>query len=357
MSALLDPPTTPIGVTLQPFGDFDDVARGLALTRFIDGTEPVGRELDLRGVDRPEQLVPAGSIQRRAETAAGARFVLARGDGWTAGIHRWTSGQCDVVLSAVDDEVMAKIVAEMSSNLTPVDATSDDLQVQFWFNAGSPRCRWRTIDAPSWADIARNYPIATRTALDALMAHVPTESDGRLIAWYGKPGTGKTTAARALCHAWRAHHEILFVTDPERLFGDTAYLMHLLLESSSENGWRLLVIEDADDLLRRGGGDRAAFARLLNVADGFVGHGLQLTVLLSTNESARALDPAMVRPGRCLAQVEFETFDSAGAHEWLGRTPTSPTPLSLAELVRERDGAGHPGFDHVSDRAAPGQYL
>lgn len=44
----------------------------------------------------------------------------------------------------------------------------------------------------------------------------------QLVLWQGSPGTGKTTALRALGWEWRAWCEIHYVTDPEDLFGRSA---------------------------------------------------------------------------------------------------------------------------------------
>jgi len=95
------------------------------------------------------------------------------------------------------------------------------------------------------------------------------------------------------------------------------------------------VVEDADELLRadakRSSGQ--AMARLLNLADGFIGQGLELLILLSTNEPVGRLHPATRRPGRCLADIEFKPLSEAEANAWLARRGAerrvdSPTPIA-----------------------------
>src|SRR2546423_3573252 len=93
-------------------------------------------------------------------------------------------------------------------------------------------------------------------------------------------------------------------------------------EHDDESGkrWRLLVLEDCDELIR--GEAKAAsgqsLARLLNLTDGLLGHGRDVLVAITTNEALDRLHPAVVRPGRCLAQVEVGPLSRAEAVAWLG---------------------------------------
>lgn len=341
-------------MALSTFFDTDDVVRGLGLARFVDGSQPHATSLTIADVKDAESLVPAASATRRATDDEGGGYVLAEGPGWTASIRRHPSGHCEVDVFAVDEETLARCRADVVANAPVNEPEPDRILVQFWFLASQPSYRTRTIDAPEWTDIAANYTASTRSALDRLMALEPEPTDGRLVIWHGGAGTGKTTAARALARAWRDHHDVMFATDPDRLFGAPGYLMHVLLETGDGDRARLLVIEDADDLLRRREADRSAFARLLNVADGFVGDGLRLTILLSTNEPTTRLDPAMTRPGRCLASIEFAPLTATEATAWLGRRLPRHQPTTLAELVRLRD---HPDEASEPVSAGHGTYL
>jgi hypothetical protein len=51
----------------------------------------------------------------------------------------------------------------------------------------------------------------------------------------------------------------------------------------------------------------------------------------------RGLHPAVVRPGRCLADVEFTTFSRDEASQWLDGAAKVPAhDITLAELYRLR---------------------
>src|SRR5206468_2489690 len=81
---------------------------------------------------------------------------------------------------------------------------------------------------------------------------------GRLLLWHGAPGTGKTSAVKALAWEWREWCEGHCVVDPESLLGGMpTYLMHVLdgLAEEIEDGdekWRLLLLEGTGELLAPG---------------------------------------------------------------------------------------------------------
>lgn len=120
--------------------------------------------------------------------------------------------------------------------------------------------------------------------------------------------------------------------------------------------WRLVVAEDSDEYLRasarRDAG--AALGRLLNLADGILGQGMNVLLLLTTNEETSRLHPALVRPGRCLAAVEFPPFDPTQASAWLGKAVDQS--MTLAELLERRGDLTRVGID-PPPREPVGQYL
>ena len=68
------------------------------------------------------------------------------------------------------------------------------------------------------------------------------------------------------------------------------------------------------------------------------------------------LHPAIVRPGRCIAQVEVGKLTASEARKWLGdRALPREVEATLAELLSLRQGARHEGV--VSSTASIGQYL
>ena len=121
---------------------------------------------------------------------------------------------------------------------------------------------------------------------------------------------------------------------------------------------RLLVLEDADELLRvdakRATGQ--ALSRLLNVADGFLGQGVRMLLLITTNEPLGRLHPAVIRPGRCLAEVEFTPLTAGESAAFLGPGhERAPDGLTLAELFERRGDLAR--IATADQTPLPGQYL
>ncbi|MCL1800546.1 MAG: hypothetical protein FWG25_04170, partial [Promicromonosporaceae bacterium] len=100
----------------------------------------------------------------------------------------------------------------------------------------------------------------------------------------------------------------------------------------------------------------AALGRLLNLTDGILGQGTNALVLLTTNEDLKTLHPALIRPGRALAKVEFPPFSTEDANEWLGGSAYVDGSTTLAELY-ERLGTVKRIKTPEIETLTPGMYL
>jgi hypothetical protein len=87
------------------------------------------------------------------------------------------------------------------------------VSVRFWSaSSRGPRTFARTIAVPGWEEIDANYPASVRAGLEQLLASPP-----------------RAAALRALGWEWREWCDLHYVTDPERFFGESAYMLDVLL--------------------------------------------------------------------------------------------------------------------------------
>jgi hypothetical protein len=71
-----------------------------------------------------------------------------------------------------------------------------------------------------------------------------------------------------------------------------------------------------------------------------LGQGQRCLLLVTTNEPIGRLHPALRRPGRCWAQIEFTPFSGREAATWLrrrGALRRAPGGATLAELFALAD--------------------
>ena len=254
-------------------------------------------------------------------------------DGWAEVI---TAGKERLLVESASLNVVKQIMEKDDQGVIPITFWALDPE-KF------PKSMMRKLSTPRWEDIKNNYDIDVNEEMQKLfeLEDCPEE---KLILWHGTPGTGKTHAIRALMRAWESWCDVAFITDAEKFVGGSpTYIFDVVNfgggrpSSEIHKRSKLIILEDAGELMTMEARTTMGqgLSRLLNMTDGIFGQGMKVMFLITTNEPLSAIHPAVVRPGRCLCEVEFGPLSPNQANKWLkekGSYIQVRNPTTLAEL-------------------------
>jgi len=184
---------------------------------------------------------------------------------------------------------------------------------------------WHFMSSHSGLTSATFEELADPAPLDAAYPHLREPVD-RFIGRYldaretvlilqGPPGTGKTRFVRAVLAALSRRKgdsaKVLYTTDTRSLESDEIFVEFV---TGSHDAF---VIEDADHILDARANGNLHLHRFLAVADGVV-RAQGRKILFTTNlPNVSDIDDALLRPGRCFANVRLRALERPEAERLL----------------------------------------
>lgn len=240
-----------------------------------------------------------------------------------------------------DNQDLLKKVDNIRKALDIITSNKDDSVIStnvYWKTTHGFGSVLSNIICPHWDEIENNYIPDVKKSVKGLIETIKKEDEynGRLILWYGEPGTGKTWAIRSLIRELKNKYVPIIITDSDVFCETTSYYYDVIQEFTKPC---LFIMEDsAESILtetRTFHGNR--ISKLLNLTDGLMAQGRNDLFLISFNEDIKEIDPAFVRHGRCLNITEFLPFDIGQAEDWLKEKGInfeniSKKKLTLADL-------------------------
>lgn len=161
-----------------------------------------------------------------------------------------------------------------------------------------------------------------------------TDSESGLVLFHGDPGTGKTSYLKRLLRVIDNKKLIYMPPDLTEHLSSPGFITFMMSEATNS----VLLIEDAENVLRhREAGGNQAVSNILNLSDGILGDVLKLQIVCTFNSKLEEIDPALLRPGRCIAEYRFEPLTMIRAEALMIKLhgeDIEPVrePMTLAEI-------------------------
>jgi predicted AAA+ superfamily ATPase len=216
---------------------------------------------------------------------------------------------------------------------------------------------FRKFDALPLDTIVGNYQPKVIDDTRKLLKVMAADRNGVAII-NGPPGVGKSYLIRAILSELKDVRYPLVCTPPQHFLTNMGDFTEALIssrpfavETNDVTAPTVVVLEDVGDLLAA---DNVTHhtnetSNLLNLADGLLGLLVNTIFVLTFNHEVTKINPALLRPGRCLGHIQVGPLDRDQAAGLTG-LDLPPGKFTLGEVYEmKRTGALLEMFSHPEE--------
>lgn len=185
--------------------------------------------------------------------------------------------------------------------------------------------------------IEDNYNDDFKEVSDHIVDQLNKQDNNGIVLLHSAPGCGKSFYMRYLTTVIKNKKLIYFPPDMTHRLADPEF-MSLFFDHPNS----VLFIEDAENALqKREGGSNQAVSNLLNNSDGLLADALRLQIVCTFNCPLSNVDPALLRPGRLIAEYKFDNLSKNKSSSLIKKIYSAESehylnydgqPKSLAEI-------------------------
>lgn len=235
---------------------------------------------------------------------------------------------CQCILGGYPKELIERL-KDRFNLIRQEEESSDRVPIEYAFNLGNGN-RYRThyLDPILFNTVKQNYSIEVTESVYKLF-NILKESAHGLIILHGAVGTGKTYLVKSILSEIQTDRSSIVCVPPLPFLNNLHDLMDVCLKYDRS----LIVMEDVGDIFTTEGKTTHidASSNLFNITDGLLSLLGNIIILLTFNYNVGKIDPALLRPGRCLIKIETKRLLKEHAQK-LVDVPLKHSDYSLAEV-------------------------
>lgn len=226
-------------------------------------------------------------------------------DNMILSVRETSLGICTLVNNEEDSLLLKK---ELDSIVTVLSGSI------YTLNLVNNQLSRKLLGINSYELIHENYTsYISETYQDVITELNSKDPSGRLLLLAGEPGTGKTYYLRSLMN--KIDGQVIIIQPDIVAKLATPSYIEAFQNICQLAKTTVLAIEDADViLLPRGVDNLSGISALLNFTDGILGAMFDIKIICSHNTDLSNVDKAIMRPGRLLYNLQFNSLSANQAN-------------------------------------------